>query len=289
MWEVTSGFTAVAAHVVVAPDDDCHGRRRELQAVLRDRFGIHHTTLQVDHAAAPQLLSIDARASGLSSRRSGGLDVLAHDRVAVGADHHVLGIGDLVARHDDEEQGVVAHVAVLVERQRDRTAQSTLPHSQTKSTAPRRRGSGAGRVEPIVDRAEARLVLGDPPLARVQHAVESTGAPDREQRDVVARLAAWSSTARCSTAATISSALAPRSSARTSSSARSPRSGSAPRISVTPSVNSSEQVAGLERDVALAELGRSQPADDRAAQLDALDAAAGAQHGSAAGARRWRA
>jgi cobalt-zinc-cadmium efflux system protein len=49
VWEVTSGFPALAAHVIVAPDDDCHARRRELQAVLRERFGIEHTTLQVDH------------------------------------------------------------------------------------------------------------------------------------------------------------------------------------------------------------------------------------------------
>ena len=59
VWEVTSGFNAVAAHVIVAPDDDCHARRRELQGVLHDRFGIDHTTLQVDHATAPQLLSIE--------------------------------------------------------------------------------------------------------------------------------------------------------------------------------------------------------------------------------------
>jgi cobalt-zinc-cadmium efflux system protein len=54
VWEVTTGFPAVAAHVVVAPDTDCHARRRELQAVLAERFGIDHTTLQVDHAVAPQ-------------------------------------------------------------------------------------------------------------------------------------------------------------------------------------------------------------------------------------------
>ena len=58
VWEVTSGFNAVAAHVVVAPDDDCHARRRELQSLLGERFGIRHTTLQVDHATAPQLLAI---------------------------------------------------------------------------------------------------------------------------------------------------------------------------------------------------------------------------------------
>jgi len=54
VWEVTTGFPAVAAHIVVAPDEDCHGRRRELQALLSGEFGIRHTTLQVDHAVAPQ-------------------------------------------------------------------------------------------------------------------------------------------------------------------------------------------------------------------------------------------
>jgi cobalt-zinc-cadmium efflux system protein len=60
VWEVTSGFPAVAAHVIVAAEEDCHQRRRELQRVLGDEFGVGHTTLQVDHAAAPgQLLTIE--------------------------------------------------------------------------------------------------------------------------------------------------------------------------------------------------------------------------------------
>jgi cobalt-zinc-cadmium efflux system protein len=54
VWEVTSGFPALSAHVVVRSGDDCHARRRELQQLLEERFGIHHTTLQVDHEAAPQ-------------------------------------------------------------------------------------------------------------------------------------------------------------------------------------------------------------------------------------------
>ncbi len=65
VWEVTSGFVALAAHIVVAPDDDCHGRRRELQELLRQRFGIEHTTLQVDHAARRGLVQIEP--SGASS------------------------------------------------------------------------------------------------------------------------------------------------------------------------------------------------------------------------------
>jgi len=61
VWEVTSGFPALAAHVIVAPDDDCHARRRELQALLRERFGIEHTTLQVDHESWHPLVQIQAR------------------------------------------------------------------------------------------------------------------------------------------------------------------------------------------------------------------------------------
>ena len=54
VWEVTSGFPALSAHVVVRAGDDCHERRRLLQRMVGERFGISHTTLQVDHDAAPQ-------------------------------------------------------------------------------------------------------------------------------------------------------------------------------------------------------------------------------------------
>jgi len=60
VWEVTSGFPALAAHVLVREGDDCHGRRRELELLLDDRFGIHHTTLQVDHEHPEQLLKLDS-------------------------------------------------------------------------------------------------------------------------------------------------------------------------------------------------------------------------------------
>jgi cobalt-zinc-cadmium efflux system protein len=50
VWTITSGFMALSAHVLVSPGEDCHGRRRELELLLRDEFGIEHTTLQVDHA-----------------------------------------------------------------------------------------------------------------------------------------------------------------------------------------------------------------------------------------------
>jgi cobalt-zinc-cadmium efflux system protein len=55
VWEVTSGFPALSAHVTVAADADCHATRRRLERVLHDRFGIDHTTLQVDHTGGPLL------------------------------------------------------------------------------------------------------------------------------------------------------------------------------------------------------------------------------------------
>jgi cobalt-zinc-cadmium efflux system protein len=61
VWEVTSDFPALAAHVLVPEGDDCHARRRELERLLHDRFGIEHTTLQVDHEAKPGLLTITPR------------------------------------------------------------------------------------------------------------------------------------------------------------------------------------------------------------------------------------
>jgi len=51
VWTVTNGFPALAAHVLVSPDADCHGTRRRLQRVLEERFHLHHVTLQVDHVA----------------------------------------------------------------------------------------------------------------------------------------------------------------------------------------------------------------------------------------------
>ena len=59
VWRITSGFDALAAHVLVGRGEDCHGLRREIEAVLRDRFGITHTTLQVDHDASEALLELE--------------------------------------------------------------------------------------------------------------------------------------------------------------------------------------------------------------------------------------
>jgi cobalt-zinc-cadmium efflux system protein len=67
VWEVTSGFPALSAHVTVATDADCHDARREIEALLHDRFDLGHTTLQVDHESEG-LLELEV-ADGLGSDR----------------------------------------------------------------------------------------------------------------------------------------------------------------------------------------------------------------------------
>lgn len=49
IWTITSGFPALAAHVLVGKEENCHERRRDLEKILEKDFGIEHTTLQVDH------------------------------------------------------------------------------------------------------------------------------------------------------------------------------------------------------------------------------------------------
>ena len=53
VWAVTSGFPALSAHVLVEPGEDCHAVRRSIERMLAERFGLTHTTLQVDHVSAP--------------------------------------------------------------------------------------------------------------------------------------------------------------------------------------------------------------------------------------------
>jgi cobalt-zinc-cadmium efflux system protein len=50
LWTITSGFPALSAHVLVEAGADCHAIRRDLEVLLRDRFEVTHTTLQVEHA-----------------------------------------------------------------------------------------------------------------------------------------------------------------------------------------------------------------------------------------------
>ncbi|MBX9639690.1 MAG: cation diffusion facilitator family transporter, partial [Mycobacteriaceae bacterium] len=51
IWQITSGDPALSAHVLVQPDADCHVARGEIEILLREEYGVEHSTLQVDHAA----------------------------------------------------------------------------------------------------------------------------------------------------------------------------------------------------------------------------------------------
>jgi len=63
VWTVTSGFGAIAAHVVVAQGADRDLIRRRLELILRETYGIEHTTLQMEEEASQELLHVE-NASG---------------------------------------------------------------------------------------------------------------------------------------------------------------------------------------------------------------------------------
>jgi cobalt-zinc-cadmium efflux system protein len=63
IWEVTSGFPAMSAHVLVGRSTDCHEVRRTLEVLLHDEFAIEHTTLQVEHEGG-DLLEIEVSPRG---------------------------------------------------------------------------------------------------------------------------------------------------------------------------------------------------------------------------------
>ncbi|MEV4138135.1 cation diffusion facilitator family transporter [Dactylosporangium sp. NPDC049742] len=68
VWQVTSGYPALSAHVLVAPSGDCHAVREAIEERLRERYAIEHTTLQVDHTLDTEHC---ADSHGASYKRSG--------------------------------------------------------------------------------------------------------------------------------------------------------------------------------------------------------------------------
>jgi len=50
IWTITSGLVALSAHVVTADGGSARALLQQLRAVLHDRFGIEHTTLQLEPA-----------------------------------------------------------------------------------------------------------------------------------------------------------------------------------------------------------------------------------------------
>jgi len=64
VWTVTSGFGAIAAHVVVAQGADRDLVRRRLELTLRESYGIEHTTLQMEEEASQELLHVENVSGG---------------------------------------------------------------------------------------------------------------------------------------------------------------------------------------------------------------------------------
>jgi cobalt-zinc-cadmium efflux system protein len=58
VWEVTTGMPAISAHMIVRQDADCHEARWRAARLLADRFGVEHSTLQVEHEPGDELLQI---------------------------------------------------------------------------------------------------------------------------------------------------------------------------------------------------------------------------------------
>ena len=58
VWTVTSGFPALAAHILTDPAQEVDEVRGRVEAVVHERFGIEHTTLQM---MAQPLLELEDR------------------------------------------------------------------------------------------------------------------------------------------------------------------------------------------------------------------------------------
>ena len=59
VWEVTSGMPSISAHVLVEPGIDCQQTRWKLAQLLEERFGVEHSTLQVENEHRDELLQIE--------------------------------------------------------------------------------------------------------------------------------------------------------------------------------------------------------------------------------------
>jgi cobalt-zinc-cadmium efflux system protein len=59
LWTVTAGFHALAAHVVVEKGADRDLARRTAEVMLGERFGVEHTTLQMEEEAVEELLEVE--------------------------------------------------------------------------------------------------------------------------------------------------------------------------------------------------------------------------------------
>ncbi|WP_405056608.1 cation diffusion facilitator family transporter [Kribbella sp. NBC_01505] len=68
VWEITSGEPAASAHILVAEGLDCHQIRVRIEALLAERHGLTHSTLQVDHASGDEIAAHCSDAHGIVHR-----------------------------------------------------------------------------------------------------------------------------------------------------------------------------------------------------------------------------
>ena len=87
VWTITSGFPALSAHVLVERGDDCHARRRELEDLLLQEYGIAHDAPGRSRRATRASVDSDASMSQSEeaerSPRSGADRVLNELRVVL--------------------------------------------------------------------------------------------------------------------------------------------------------------------------------------------------------------
>ena len=74
IWEVTSGLPAMSAHILVGAEGDCHERRQSIAGLVSDRYGIDHSTLQLDHPATPDLIEAESLLDAARRPPSGAAD-----------------------------------------------------------------------------------------------------------------------------------------------------------------------------------------------------------------------
>ena len=139
LWTITSGFPALSAHVLVAAGADCHAIRRELEALLRDRF-------ELDAHDAPGRAR--ARAARLKLGALGSADY-ARERgktaIVTGASS---GIGAAIVARRCAPRAPASRAARGASSGSTRTSRSTLDVTDAAScerfVAARRRRSSAG-------------------------------------------------------------------------------------------------------------------------------------------------
>ena len=170
VWEVTSGFPALSAHVLVPPDADCHARRAELELLLAERFGLEHTTLQVEHESTGGLLDIIPLAAGELDARLGRV---------VGEREQRLGLGGQLVLDGLRSGSNAESVSVAVPRLA-LTAQLPATRPSTRNVAWTRRFFVASALRrSSVDHPRAVLVGEHQAVELGQQARPARGRPRR--------------------------------------------------------------------------------------------------------------